>query len=204
MLEYFTPYLTPEEAWVARLTCQDCECDFLGTPSSRPEGRNTAEVEKEEKEKEPEPENQWAMDLQRLVDIAHQFDDNGGQGPGFGRGHGPGRRGRRLRMSRATLLKLLGPKQRREREKMEKFKSQARFANSTGRNRTNDFLMPSSAGNSVLARNGKGKWKSWTPEAIQRAAFANENMAVRHTAEQVDGGSASHAIDCRLFLSQLV
>ena len=144
------------------------------------------------------------MDLQRLVDIAHQFDDNGGQGPGFGRGHGPGRRGRRRRMSRATLLKLLGPKQRREREKMEKFKSQARFANSTGRNRTNDFLMPSSAGNSVLARNGTGKWKSWTPEAIQRAAFANENMAVRHTAEQVDGGSASHAMLCRLFLSQLV
>ena len=64
--------------------------------------------------------------------------------------------------------------------------------------------MPSSAGNSVLARNGTGKWKSWTPEAIQRAAPANENMAVRHTAEQVDGGSASHAMLCRLFLSQLV
>lgn len=95
------------------------------------------------------------MDLQRLVDIAHQFDDSGGQGPGPGRGHGPGRRGRRRRMSTATLLKLLGPKQRRERDKMEKFKSQARFANSTGRNRTNDCLMPSSVGNSVLARNGK-------------------------------------------------
>ena len=32
--------------------------------------------------------------------------------------------------------------------------------------------MPSSAVNSVLARNGTGKWKSWTPEAIQRAAHA--------------------------------
>ena len=41
-------------------------------------------------------------------------------------------------------------------------KSQARFANRTGRNRANDFLMPSSAGNSMLARNGTGKWKSWT------------------------------------------
>ena len=75
-------------------------------------------------------------------------------------------------MSRATLFKLLGRKQRREPEKMDKFKSQARFANGTGRNRTNDFLMPSSAGNSVLARNGTGKWKSWTCEAIQRAAHA--------------------------------
>ena len=63
-------------------------------------------------------------------------------------------------MSRATLLKLLGPKQRRERDKMEKFKSQARFANSTGRNRTNDFLMPSSVGDSVLARMGRGNGKA--------------------------------------------
>eukprot|EP00434_Breviolum_minutum_P022697 symbB.v1.2.020028.t1/scaffold1663.1/size106897/8 len=40
------------------LTCQDCECDFLGSPTYRPEGRSTAQVEKEEKEEEPEPENQ--------------------------------------------------------------------------------------------------------------------------------------------------
>ena len=144
------------------------------------------------------------MDLQRLVEIAQEFEDNGGHRPGPRRGHGPGGRGRRRRLSRTTLLRLLGPKQRRQREKNETFKSQAGFANSTGRSRTNDFLIPSEAGSTARGRSGKGRWKSWTPEAIQRAAFANENMAVRHTAEQVDGGSASHAMECRLFVSQLV
>ena len=61
---------------------------FSGQPPYRPEGRSTAQVEKEEKEEEPEPENQRATDLQRLVDIAHQFDDNGGQGPVLGEAMG--------------------------------------------------------------------------------------------------------------------
>ena len=58
MLEYFTPYLTEEEARIARLVGQDCPCDFVGSPTFRPEGRNTAFVEKAEEEEEDEPETQ--------------------------------------------------------------------------------------------------------------------------------------------------
>lgn len=51
---------------------------------------------------------------------------------------------------------------------------------------------------------GRGKWKQWTPEAVLRAAFANENVGVRHVAAQVDGGSAAHSADCKMFVSELI
>ena len=132
---------------------------------------------------------------------------NGGHRPGVHGGHGPGRRlgqNRRLRM--LALQRSLGMRKRHQSEKAEAFKAQARHANSTGRNRTNDFLMPSTIGQRQHAplRVGKGKWKSWTPEAVLRAAFAKENVAQRDVADQVDGASHGHASACRLFASQLI
>ena len=132
---------------------------------------------------------------------------NGGHRPGVHGGHGPGRRlgqNRRLRM--LALQRSLGMRKRHQSAKAEAFKAQARHANSTGRNRTNDFLMPSTIGQRQHAplRVGKGKWKSWTPEAVLRAAFAKENVAQRDVADQVDGASHGHASACRLFASQLI
>ena len=37
-----------------------------------------------------------------------------------------------------------------------------------------------------------------------RAAFVKENAANRDVASQVDGASAKHASDCRLFIAQLI
>ena len=105
-----------------------------------------------------------------------------------------------------ALQRSLGMRKRHQSEKAEAFKAQARHANSTGRNRTNDFLMPSTISQRQHAplRVGKGKWKSWTPEAVLRAAFAKENVAQRDVADQVDGASHGHASACRLFASQLI
>ena len=124
-------------------------------------------------------------------------------------GHRPGPSGRRpgpsfRHKSRAALLRLLGQGKKRKAEKAAAFESQAAFANSTGRNRTPDYSMPSSVGSKAVGQKGPGKWKKWTPEAVLRTAFASENAAVRQVAEQVDGGSASHSALCKLFVAGLI
>ena len=140
------------------------------------------------------------MDVEALAALAHQYGD-AGLGPGLA-GHRPGLPLRRR--SRAALLRMVGKKQERQRLKAEAFKQQAAHTNRSGRNRTKDFLIPSSLEGRRTATKGQGKWKQWTPDAVLRAAFASENMASRHVAGQVDGGSASHASECRFFAAQLV
>ena len=140
------------------------------------------------------------MDVEALAALAHQYGD-AGLGPGLA-GHRPGLPLRRR--SRAALLRMVGKKQERQRLKAKAFKQQAAHTNRSGRNRTKDFLIPSSLEGRRTATKGQGKWKQWTPDAVLRAAFASENMASRHVAGQVDGGSASHASECRFFAAQLV
>lgn len=135
------------------------------------------------------------MDNQHLVLLARQF---GGENA---RGRRPGRL---QRLSRGRLLQLLGKQRKRKTEAALAFQSQASFANSTGRNRTKDFLIPDSVGARPRGGSGRGQWKKWTPEAVLRAAFSNESMAARHVAEQVDGGSASHATQCKLYIANLI
>ena len=141
------------------------------------------------------------MDAQQLVEIARQFGgDQGGHRPGFA-GHRPRpRRG----LTRGQLLRLVGSQRKQRSEKAQAFESQARFANATGRNRTKVFLIPAVPGAKATSTNGRGYWKKWTCEAVLRAAFSNESMAVRHVAEQVDGASASHAAQCKLFVANLI
>ena len=157
-----------------------------------------------------------AMDDQHLVEIARQYGGNlpapeaAGLRPGFGvqpvpddqAGPRPGLPLRRR--SKGALLRLLGTKQNCQTLRSAAFRKQAAHANSTGRNRTKDFVIPDSSSAKRQAPRGKGKWKQWTPDAVLRAAFAKENMAIRHVAEQVDGGSASHAADCKFFASELI
>ena len=108
------------------------------------------------------------------------------------------------RRSKGALLRLLGTKQNCQTLRSAAFRKQAAHANSTGRNRTKDFVIPDSSSAKRQAPRGKGKWKQWTPDAVLRAAFAKENMVIRHVAKQVDGGSASHAADCKFFASELI
>ena len=141
------------------------------------------------------------MGDQQLVDLARQY---GGDlpAPGDQAGLRPGLPLRRR--SKGALLRLLGLKQKGQTLRSEAFRKQATHANSTGRHRTKDFVMPDSSNAKRVAPRGKGKWKQWTPEAVLRTAFAKENVGIRHVAEQVDGGSASHAAECKFFASELI
>ena len=153
------------------------------------------------------------MDDQDLVELVRQY---GGDAPEAGLRPGLGmqpvpedqagpRPGLPLRRrSKGALLRLLGMKQNFQTLRSAAFRKQAAHANSTGRNRTKDFVVPESSNAKRQAPKGKGKWKQWTPEAVLRTAFAKENMVIRHIAEQVDGGSASHAANCKLFASELI
>lgn len=162
------------------------------------------------------------MDLRALADLAQQY----GGGAEHEGGHRPGleaRGGRRLGLqvaagcagrrraavplrhkSRGALLRLLGPKQKRQAEAAKAFQSLARHANRTGRNRTADYNVPGSGVCKGVCKTGKGKWKTWTPDAVLRSAFASEGMAVRHVASQVDGSGHRHAAECKHFAAQLV
>ena len=40
---------------------------------------------------------------------------------------------------------------------------------------------------------GKGKWKTWTPEAILRAGFGQETATYRQIANEVEGASSSQS-----------
>lgn len=162
------------------------------------------------------------MDLRALADLAQQYgggaEHEGGHRPGLeargGRRPGlqvaAGCAGRRraavpLRhKSRGALLRLLGPKQKRQAEAAKAFQSLARHANRTGRNRTADYNVPGSGVCKGVCKTGKGKWKTWTPDAVLRSAFASEGMAVRHVASQVDGSGHRHAAECKHFAAQLV
>lgn len=166
------------------------------------------------------------MDLEALAALAEVhgnghgpgFDRAGpgnGRGPGVDRaqpanGQGPGLvAGRRPHVplrgrSRAVLLRLLGRKEEVRTLRSQAFQAQAKHANRTGRNRTKDFMLPQASTSKRPVVPGRGKWKQWTPEAVLRAAFADENAGVRHVAAQVDGGSAAHSAECKFFVSELI
>lgn len=142
------------------------------------------------------------MDPQHLVALAlqHGADEAG---------HRPGLAGQRVfvgrrRRTRAELLRLLGKKKSNATQKAAAFKSQASFANKTGRHRTQDFLIPAEVGSKRLVPKGRGQWKRWTCESVLRSAFASESMAARHVADQVDGGSAAHSILCKSYVANQI
>eukprot|EP00438_Fugacium_kawagutii_P031592 Skav220178 [mRNA] locus=scaffold1271:222155:252662:+ [translate_table: standard] len=69
---------------------------------------------------------------------------------------------------------------------------QSKCFNKTGHARTADHRLP----NQDLNRQriaGKGKWKTWTPEAILRAGFGHETATFRQIANEVEGASCSQA-----------
>ena len=111
------------------------------------------------------------MDLAQLAGLALQdgggqeAGDDGGHRAGADGGHRPsvhgdgGRVGRNRRLRMLALQRSLGMRKRHQAEKAEAFKAQARHANSTGRNRTNDYAMPTRIGQRQdgQVRMGKGK-----------------------------------------------
>ena len=131
------------------------------------------------------------MDNQHLVEIARQYGGNlpapeaADLRPGFGMqpvpddqaGPRPGLPLRRR--SKGALLRLLGTKQNCQTLRSAAFRKQAAHANSTGRNRTKDFVIPDSSSAKRQAPRAKGKWKQWTPDAVLRAAFANDTTCRR-------------------------
>ena len=67
---------------------------------------------------------------------------------------------------------------------------QSKGFNKSGHARTVDHRLPSQDLNRQRAA-GKGKWKTWTPEAILRAGFGQETATLRQIANEVEGASCS-------------
>ncbi len=122
------------------------------------------------------------MDLQQLVCAAEAA------GP-CGNLRGAARRSARSRLSKGQARNLRN------------FALQAEAANSLGRSRTLDHLIPTDARENRPQAKGKGQWKVWTPESILRAAFAKEGLSNRAVAGQVDGASSSYARETRSFIA---
>ena len=73
---------------------------------------------------------------------------------------------------------------------IKRWRQQHRAYNESGRARTHDHLMMPNQ------QKLKGRhWKSWTPSAVLRAAFAAQRQSLSAVASQIDGASASH---CRV------
>ncbi len=81
-------------------------------------------------------------------------------------------------------------------------KSQMVAYNASGSARTADYLMPLPGVRRPLLR-GKGRWKSWTPGAVVKAAFQGIHGAAR-TVQFGIGGSAAHAVRCRSVVAEVI
>ena len=132
----------------------------------------------------------------------------GGLGPGRNGGLWPGRNGRGrgcrgvgLARRRSTLKRSKSMKETHKTHRQRQSRLQASHANSSGRSRTADHLMPMESSEKRAKVSGQGAWKVWTPEALLRAAFAQTSSALRQVASEIDGASAAHVLHARSFVS---
>ena len=143
----------------------------------------------------------------------------GGLRPGQGRVAGPEQRGRQGQRGRglghggwrgAHRRRNLSQKRRRavfgrhEQERRSNSRLQAISANDSGRCRTMDHLLPMSSGDKRAQAKGSGAWKTWTPEAVLRAAFSQPSSALRQVAAEIDGASPSQINASRAFVSSVI
>ena len=123
-----------------------------------------------------------------------------------GRGRGRGGRGRGLGLARRRvgLKKSKSMKETHKAHRRRQSRLQATHANSSGRSRTADHLMPMESSEKRAKVSGKGAWKVWTPEALLRAAFSQSSSALRQVANEIDGASAAHVLHARSFVSSML
>ena len=123
-----------------------------------------------------------------------------------GRGRGRGGRGRGLGLARRRvgLKKSKSMKETHKAHRPQQSRLQATHANSSGRSRTADHLMPMESSEIRAKVSGKGAWKVWTPEALLRAAFSQSSSALRQVANEIDGASAAHVLHARSFVSSML
>ena len=67
-----------------------------------------------------------------------------------------------------------------------------------------DHLLPMSSGDKRAQAKGSGAWKTWTPEAVLRAAFSQPSSALRQVAAEIDGASPSQINASRAFVSSVI
>ena len=145
---------------------------------------------------------QFANQYQALADGGDGGD--GGDGDRRGRGRGQLRRGRgrgQLRRGRGRgrlgrgLMQANHNRQGEARRagalssmKQRQLVRQSLHFNKTGHARTLDHQLP---GQDFKRRKptGKGKWKTWTPEAVLWVGFGNETATCRQLANEVEGAS---------------
>ena len=118
------------------------------------------------------------MDLMQLVALAEQ-ESEGNLASGSQPQRGSARRFLSQpscsRRQRAFGRRSLSKGQARN---VKKFSIQAEAANSLGRGRTLDHLIPTDACEDRPRPKGKGQWKVWTPETMLRAAFQKRDWQI--------------------------
>ena len=152
------------------------------------------------------------LGLDQVLQLANQYQapaaeetnegDAGDEGDGGRRSRGRGqlRRGRgRGRLHGRGLRQMNQNRQGEARRagalssmKQRQLVRQSLHFNKTGQARTLDHQLP---GQDFKRRKstGKGKWKTWTPEAVLRVGFGHETATCRQLANEVEGASASQA-----------
>ena len=146
-----------------------------------------------------------ALGLDQVLELANEYDAQGNEG----RGEGAERERRRGRGQARRQPLGRGLRQRNQRANLQARRAGARFAvkkrqlvlqsehfTKTGQARTQDHQLPDAELSRKVAT-GKGKWKTWTPEAVLRAGFGHETATCRQVASEVEGASASHSRNAR-------
>lgn len=81
--------------------------------------------------------------------------------------------------------------------------AQIQAFNRSGSARTLDHQLPL-VGQKRARAGGKGQWKSWTPEAVLRAAYASPMSSQKELRYLVGSGSGKHASQCRHVVAQCI
>ena len=122
---------------------------------------------------------------------------------GQGRPARPAREYRGLRQHNRKQRVRTRKENTRQKIRQRQLAAQSRHFNKTGHARTLDHQLP----DRELGRKsavGKGKWKTWTREAVLRAGFAGETSTCRQVANEMEGASASQARAARFVCASAI
>ena len=104
-------------------------------------------------------------------------------------------------LGRCNRLRRAGARQ--SALKKKQLAKQSRCFNETGLARTLDHQLPDEdLGRRSVA--GKGKWKTWTAEAVLRTGFGSETATCRQLANEVEGASGNQARAARFVCANAV
>lgn len=149
-----------------------------------------------------------ALGLDEILNLVHEYGGADNAEPRQEQDHQDGpqaaQRGRRplgRGLAQRNRLRRAGVRQ--SALKKKQLAKQTRCFNQTGQARTLDHQLPDEdLGRQSVA--GKGRWKTWTAEAVLRAGFGSETATVRQLANEVEGASGNQARAARFVCANAV